>query len=259
LSLPAERRSSLLLLGVLVNETTWPYKLVAALQSLPHAPNEPSGDPEQQANFALTILLTTTLVGKIYEGWDSLGKGRLGATVAGLSLPHEIRDVKRQLDSDLSGQLFMRIRQNLAFHYHEKMIDFVYLKAHLKDYDTHFYVTAAGYHGDMLSHVSTLAMIDPLIGLSTLTSANQNEPIDPKAKPYAAYERVLEEVIRVAGLYLRFVSTALGVLINETFSQNLSLTTVSIPDAPEVGEQRSHFFVRPPCNLEEIKAGKAEP
>src|SRR5258708_29532333 len=110
----------------------------------------------------------------------------------------------------------------------------------------------------MLSHVSTLAMIEPLIGLSTLTSANQNEPIDTKANPCAAYERVLEEVIRVAGLYLRFVSTALGVLINETFSQNLSLTTVSIPDAPEVGEQRSHFFVRPPCNLEEIKAGQAE-
>jgi hypothetical protein len=95
----------------------------------------------------------------------------------------------------------MRIRGNLAFHYAEKTIDFSNSEDHLKDDDTFIYVTAADFHGDMLSHVWTLAMIDPLIGLSTLTAASQKAPIDRKAEPYLAYARVLEEIIGVAGLY----------------------------------------------------------
>src|SRR5262245_35680392 len=92
LALPAERRSSLLLLGVLVNETNWPYKLlVKALHSLPRHPNEQSNDPELRTNFALTILLTTTLVGKIHEGWDFLCKGRLRMVVNEITLPDETK------------------------------------------------------------------------------------------------------------------------------------------------------------------------
>jgi hypothetical protein len=190
LALPAERRSSVLLLGILVNETTWPYKLlIKALNSLPRRPTGRSDNPEQETNFALTLLLTTTLVGKIYEGWNSLNKGRLGAIVNGLPLPDELRQIKSQLDARLSGQLFMRIRQNLAFHYHEKMIDFVFLKDRLDDGDGHFYLSAAEYHGDTISHVSTLAMIDPLIGLANLISKDPNACIDPKTEPLIAYKR----------------------------------------------------------------------
>ena len=63
----------------------------------------------------------------------------------------------------------------------------------------------------------------------------------------------------MAGLYLSFVSTALAVLINETFPKNLTFEAVTIADAPEAGEERLRFFVHPPSNLEEIRAGKVVP
>jgi len=126
-----------------------------------------------------------------------------------MAIRKRLRLQKAQLDAQLSGKLFMRIRGNLAFHYAEKMIDCSNLKDHLKDRDTFIFVTASGYHGDMLSHISTLAMIDPLIGFSTLTAASREAPIDPKTEPYLAYARLLEEVIGVGGLYLTFVSEAL--------------------------------------------------
>jgi len=76
-AMPAERRSALLLLGVLVNEANWLYKLfLKTAHSLPMRPTDNSNNPEVQANFSLSIFLTTTLVGKIYEGWDCICNGR---------------------------------------------------------------------------------------------------------------------------------------------------------------------------------------
>jgi hypothetical protein len=65
------------------------------------------------------------------------------------------------------------------------------------------------------------------------------------------------EVRDVAGLYCSFVSDALAVLIRDSFSGRLTVETLTIPDAPESEGDRVHFFVHPPSNLEEIRAGKA--
>jgi hypothetical protein len=168
-AMPAERRSALLLLGVLVNETNWLYKLLLkTAQVLPKHPTDNSNDPEVQAKFSLTIFLTTTLVGKIHEGWDCICNEGLKAIVDGLSLCDELKNLKARLGTRLSGKLFMRIRNNVAFHYAEKMIDFSNLKDHLDEKSTCLYLTEAGYGGDMLLHLSTLAILDPLLGFADL-------------------------------------------------------------------------------------------
>jgi hypothetical protein len=108
-AMPAERRSALLLLGVLVNEANCLYKLLLkTAQVLAKRPTDDSNNPEVHANFSLTIFLTTTLVGKIYEGWDCICDDRLKATVDGLSLSDELEDLKTRLDTRLSGKLFTR-------------------------------------------------------------------------------------------------------------------------------------------------------
>jgi hypothetical protein len=45
--------------------------------------------------------------------------------------------------------------------------------------------------------------------------------------------------------------------MNETFGWSLSFKPVTIADAPEAGQDILRFFVSPPSNLEDIKAGKS--
>jgi hypothetical protein len=75
------QRSALLLLGLFLNEVNWLRKLLARSVSAPSL-----DEPEEQANFALTVLLATTLVGKVHEGWDRIIKGNLYDTLERLRL-----------------------------------------------------------------------------------------------------------------------------------------------------------------------------
>jgi hypothetical protein len=74
-AMAADQRSALLLLGLFLNEVNWLRKLLARAVSA--TPDEPEG----QANFALTVLLATTLVGKVHEGWDRITEGTLCNTL----------------------------------------------------------------------------------------------------------------------------------------------------------------------------------
>jgi hypothetical protein len=178
-ALPSEGRSSILLFGVLVTQTNWLHKLLIRItETLPKRPTDTTNDPESQANFALTILLLTTLIGKIHEGWLAIGKGSLRATLDTLTLPDDIKALKTELDSRLSGNLFSRIRNNIGFHFDEKFINFSKLEKHLDDKSTAHYVTEAGYRGDMISHLSTLAILDPLLGFANLVPGSSTAPID---------------------------------------------------------------------------------
>jgi hypothetical protein len=260
-ALPAERRSAIMLFGVLVTQTNWLHKLlIKTTESLPKRPTDTTNDPESQANFALTILLLTTLVGKIHEGWKAMGKGKLRLTLAGLSLPAEIKALQEQLRTRLSRYgLINQIRNRVGFHFDEEFINFSELEKHLDDKSTAHYVTEAGYQGDMISHLSTLAILDPLLGFANLVLRSSGAPIDVKNPPLAAYRRVLDEVVEIGGLFGAFISSVLTVLIIREFQGRLSIETIPIHDAPESGEERVRFFLHPPRNLKEIKAGKVEP
>lgn len=259
-AVPAERQSAILLLGVLVNETNWLHKLLIRItETLPKHPTDTSDDPESQATFALTILLLTTLIGKIHEGWLAMGKGNLKVTLDTLTLSDELKALKAQLETRLSGNLFNRIRNNVGFHLDEKFINFSKLEKHLDDNSTCFYVTEAGYHGDMILHLSTLATLDPLLGFANLVPGSSAAPIDVKKNPLAAYKRVLDEVVEVGGLFGNFISEVLATLIGGEFKGRLSVKTIPIPDAPEFRNEQVRFFLHPPSNLEEIRAGKVKP
>src|SRR5260370_21076797 len=76
-----EQRSSLLLLGLIVNETNWLYKLlVKAVQGLPEVPAAHPDDPEEEARWALTLAVTTTHVCKLLRVLKSIPKPILLAT-----------------------------------------------------------------------------------------------------------------------------------------------------------------------------------
>jgi hypothetical protein len=259
-ALPAERQSAILLFGVLVTQTDWLHKLLIKITPLlPKRPTDTTNDPESQANFALTILLLTTLIGKIHEGWLAMGKGNLRATLEGLMLSDGLKALKAELDTRLSGKLFSRIRNNVGFHFDEEFINFLKLEKDLDDKGTAHYVTAAGYRGDMISHLSTLAILDPLLGFASLVPGSASAPIDVKKNPSLAYRRVLDEVVEVGGLFGDFTSAILAILIGREFKDRLTIETIPISDAPEQGDEQIRFFLHPPRNLEEIKAGKVEP
>jgi hypothetical protein len=233
-----KHRSALLLLGLFLNEANWLRKLlVKAVLGI-------SGEPEGQANFALTTLIATTLAGKIYEAWDRITEGHLSETLNALGPPQSIEDLKQKLAETLAGKTFVRIRNNIAFHYPERPLDFQTLEQHLGDSDSIIYMAPEGYGGDVLSHLSTLAGIEPLLA------------INRDSDYLTALRTVWEEVTEATGLYCVLVSELIAMIVQK-FIPGLSFEDVIIPDAPETEEGLLRFFAHPPEDLEELRASLA--
>ena len=169
-----ERRSALLLLGLFLNEANWLMKLlVKGGKALPPEPVPRALTPEEEANYALTMLIMTTLVGKIWEGWDLISRGdKLRPTLEGLSLPIEVKNLEAQLKQELSNDLFVRIRNNVSSHYSGKLIDLSRLTSQVTERDTHIYVSGEWHIGDTLCPLSTLAGLEPVL--------HPNPNLDPK-------------------------------------------------------------------------------
>src|SRR5271169_4501465 len=106
-----ESRYALLVLGLMLNEANWLRKLL-----LP-ATVSIADSPEGQASFGLTILLATTLAGKIHEGWNLVENERLGSILTAAGLPQELQQIRASISSRLTSDTLLRIRNNVAFHY----------------------------------------------------------------------------------------------------------------------------------------------
>jgi hypothetical protein len=130
----------------------------------------------------------------------------------------------------------LRIRNNIAFHYPERLLDFKKLTRHLSDSDATIFLVPEGYGGDVLSHISTLAGLEPLLAISD------------DADYRVALEDVCKEVIDVAGRYGEFVSEVIVMLVMK-FVPNMTFENLTVPDAPEAEEERLRFFVHPPRDL----------
>lgn len=230
-AMPSERRSALLMLGLFLNEANWLRKLLVG------AVLGTSDTPEGRASFALTSLMATTLVGKIFEGWDRMEKGWLHDA---LVLPDSLEPLKNKLDASLSGKTFVRIRNNIAFHYPNKPLDFKKLSPHMDDSDATIYMAPEGYEGDVLSYISTLAGIEPLLATNS----------DPDYR--VALKSVWDEVTYATGLYCTFVSELMASLISQSVP-GLGIEDVVLADAPEANETSIRFFVHPPENLAEMR------
>ncbi len=229
-ALQVKHRSALLLLGLFLNEANWLRKLlVKAVLGM-------SDTLEGQANFALTALLATTLAGKIHEGWDRITEGHLHEALKDVDLPEELKPLQEELAAALAGKTFVRIRNNIAFHYPKRPLDFKKLTEHLEDSDAIIYMVPKGYGGDVLSRLSTLAGIEPLLAINTDSDYR------------VALKSVWDEVTNVAGLYCHFVSEVMASFVLK-FLPSVSVEDVTIPDAPEADEGLLQFFVHPPSDL----------
>jgi hypothetical protein len=236
-SMPEDHRYAILLLGLFLNEANWLRKLlVKAVLGIAEGP-----EPDGQANFGLTALLATTLVGKIHEGWDKIAYSRLAKILDALGLPPHLGTLRQEIEIALKGKMFLRIRNNIAFHYPERKFDFQKLSAHLDDTDTVIYMAPEGYQGDVFSQAATLAGIEPLVALS----ADQDYRV--------ALQAVWEEITHIAGLYCIFVSEAMASVLLKAVP-HMTYEDITIPDAPEADENPLRFFVHPPSDLEETRA-----
>lgn len=238
-----EHRSSLLLLGLFLNEANWLMKLLVKTgKALPPEPVPRAHTPEEEANYSLVMLTMTTLVGKIWEGWGLISRGKkLRPTIDALVLPNDLRTLEAKLARELSTDLFVRIRNNVSFHYSEKLIDLSRLKPLVTERDTHIYVTGEGYIGDTLCPLSTLAGLEPVLHSK------------PTVDVQIALREVIAEILPVVGSYCDFVSRLLILLIVDDFGR-VAFENVTVPDAPEVEtEPMIHFFVHPPKDLEKIR------
>lgn len=113
-----EHRSALLMLGLFLNEANWLRRLlVGAVLGI-------SDSPEGQASFSLTVLMATTLAGKVFEGWERIQKGWLHDALQDVELTAELIAFKEKISSALTTNTFVRIRNNIAFHYPNKRLDF---------------------------------------------------------------------------------------------------------------------------------------
>jgi hypothetical protein len=225
-----EHRSALLMLGLFLNEANWLRKLlVGAVLGM-------SDSPEGQASFSLTALMATTLAGKVFEGWERIREGWLHDALQDVELPVELKQFRDELATALTTKTFVRIRNNIAFHYPEKRLDFKKLTEHIEDSDATIFMVPEGYGGDVLSHLSTLAGIEPLLAIN-------------KAQDYhTALETVWNEVTETTGLYCRFVSELMAALILKSVP-GVRVEDCAIPDAPEADETSIRFFVHPPSDL----------
>jgi hypothetical protein len=251
-AMPDERRSALLLLGLFLNEANWLMKLlVKAGRALPPESVSRSLTPEEEANYSLVMLTMTTLVGKIWGGWECISGSKkskckkLHSTLEGLSMPDEAKALKAQLKQQLSKELFHRIRHNIAFHYSEELIDFSSLEQLVTERDAHVYISDEWHMGHTLCPLSTLAGLEPLL--------HRNPNRDPKI----ALPDVIGEIFKVTELYSQFLYHALFVLIKDAFG-TVPWESVTIPDALEIdSEHLLRFFLHPPSNLEEIRSSLA--
>ena len=196
-------------------------------------------EPEWQANFALTVLLATTLVGKVHEGWDRITEGNLYKTLENLPLSPELKKQRDTINNRLAGKVFLRIRNGTASHYPKRGLDFAKLKTHLTESNTAIYITPHAYIGDILSQISTLAGIEPLLAL------NPNSD-------YRSLEFVWKEVLDVTRMYAEFIASAMVVVITSRIP-TYSAETITIANAPEIQDDAMLFFVHPPSNLEELR------
>ena len=228
-----DTRYALLMLGLMLNEANWLRKLL-----LP-ATVSIGDSPEGQASFGLTVLMATTLAGKIHEGWNLVETEKLGSILTAAGLPAELQQLRASISGRLTSDTFLRVRNNVAFHYPKRVFDFKKLDPHLDDDATVIYAAEEG-HGNVFSHLSSLAGIEPLAA------------IDGHIDYLTALGNVWNEVMEVAGLYCEFISESMAAIIKDNVPDT-KCERFSVPNAPEGVDQVTKFYSRGPESLEALR------
>lgn len=227
LGLSIEDRSALLLLGLFLNDVNWLRKLLA------RAVFAISDEPDGKANFALTVLLATTLAVKIHEGWNRIHNGTLTPVVSNLQLTNELHGLQAKLSSMLGKGTVVHGIRLIGAHY-PNTLDFEKMSG-IDDGDVTILATEAAYSGDILSAISAIACAETLVKLK------------PERDFKIALRQVWDDLLDCSEAYSTFVSEILALLLARHFP-DIATNDITIPDAPSLDGDRSRFFVHPPSN-----------
>jgi hypothetical protein len=226
--LSADHRHTLLLLGLMLNEVNWLRKLLIK------STQEKPGEPESMASLSLTLLLLTTLAGKIFEGSEKLRQGKVGKALRSVNLPPSVQEARKQLHRLLGGNVLNRIRQ-IAFHYPDALDLPAF--APPDDAESVIYGSSVGGDGDFLSHLSTLAVVGPLVQLR------------PSTNWRVSLESVLNEVIEAAGHYSNLMIGATSMILSDLPPGTLCIEDIPNPDAATLLHHPLYFFASPPDDM----------
>lgn len=226
LAMDDDRRSAFLLLGLFLNEANWLQKLL--IMGMPDERHDP--EPELQSKLSLAILLTKLLAGKMHAGGERLRDRPLVDILRVLDLSDRGRQLERQLMVALKrDSTIHRIRSSNAFHYpsHLKLLEPLPQQEEIALYLT-------PYVGDALLFLSDIAAVEALVSATGMDAQEWHISLD----------NVLDEVIKVAGLYTEFLVEALRALIDE-IPQEPEKQELLIPDARPLDAVRPKFFALP--------------
>lgn len=237
-AMPAEKQSALLLLGMLLNDVNWLRKLLFEARSGLDNGLDDDG-PEADPAAGLILLLATTLAGKIHEGVKRMGDVDIRGVIDALPQPDKFKAHRDELDARMSSsKMFVRLRNNLAFHYPEKPVQFKKLKPRLGGKDSALCVTSDGAYGNAYSRLSMLANLELIVAT------------DPSSDDVGVLARIWDELIDVSGLYSRVIFDLIIELIFDQPPQVLrSPQALAISNAPEGGKQPVRFFAHWPAGF----------
>jgi hypothetical protein len=87
--------------------------------------------------------ISIPLVGKTFEGWESLTdkKGTPQSILEKLPLSDATKQLQWELEHKLSDGIFARVRNVVGFHYSKTLIKIDHLKGTITDIDSHLFST----------------------------------------------------------------------------------------------------------------------
>ena len=222
----SDRQNAFLLLGLFLNEANWLQKLL--IMGMPDERHDT--EPELQSNISLSIMLIKLLAGKMHAGGERLRDKPLRDILPALELSERGRYLERQLEAALqTDSIIHLIRRSNAFHYprYLKLVDPLPEQEEIALYLT-------PYLGDALLFLSDIAAVEALVSATGMNPQEWN----------TSFGKLLDEVIRVAGLYTEFLAETLQALMNE-MPDKPEQQELLISDARPLDAVRPKFFAFP--------------
>jgi hypothetical protein len=208
-----------------MNELNWLVRLLL----IARISNDVS-EPERRATLSLALLIVKLLAGKMHEGWDKLRSGI--NNLVEVSLSAQGRNIRGQLADCLAkGSIIHRLGNGHAFHYSTKLSLGDLDTLPLNDDELVMYMSEN--HGHNLFHLSELAAIASLPSLTGKRDAHES------------FEAVMEEVVKVAGLYSDYLYAIVIALLGDELIEQLDPEPLHDVGGRAVAEGSIMFFDLP--------------
>ncbi len=230
-SIPEKERSLFIVVGHLSNELNIFSKLFFWASKF--SDEEPV---RHKANITQSLALARILAGKLFEGWNTIGKvyfsTKLSKEYHSL-LSQEAKDALKELGKYFGKEnIVMKIRNEFAFHYDHKQITDGFNALKVEE-DWEIYLTEA--NGNSLYYVAELAANYALL--------NSIDSSDLKT----AIETLVDELIQIGKLFTTFLGGCLVVISHRYFLNKDGKLAYEeecqLTDAPSIYDISIPYFV----------------